>query len=174
MLRDRRWLLLFLILMIGVIIGAGLPLPRVSQPTRAQEQLSSSDPNRVFINGNGVADSSKHPPIPWERFTLFASNDQRRSFKVVPPGKTLVLTDIMYNTRLVRQNLTVNFAKVTPDDKTHTLFQIYLKPGEQEETHLCTGYAIPSGYGLGAWTNAGLDPEQWVHIAITGYLIDER
>ena len=173
MLRNRRWLLPVLILMTGVIIGGRLQLPQVTQPTRAQDQPSSPDPNRVFINGNGVADSSKHPPIPWERFTLFASNDQQRSFKVVPPGKTLVVTDIMYNTRLVRQNLTVNLAKVTPNDKTQTLFQIYLKPGEQEETHLCTGYAIPAGYGLGAWTNAGLEPEQWVHIAISGYLIDE-
>jgi hypothetical protein len=57
-------------------------------------------------------------------------------------GKSFIVTDIMYNTRLVRQNLTVNFARVTPDDKTDTLFQVYLTPGLQHETHLCTGYAV--------------------------------
>jgi hypothetical protein len=87
-------------------------------------------------------------------------------------GKSFIVTDIMYNTRLVRQNLTVNFARVTPDDKTDTLFQVYLTPGLQHETHLCTGYAVASGYGLGAWTNADLEPEQFVHISVSGYLID--
>lgn len=169
---SRGWLLLVLALIIGVLIGAGLAPLRMFQATQAHQQESKPDPNRIFVNGNGVADSSKSPPILWERFTLFAANDQQRSFKVVPVGRSFIVTDIMYNTRLVRQNLTVNFAKVTPDDKTHTLFQVYLTPGQQHETHLCTGYAIPSGYGLGAWTNAGLEPQQFVHIAVSGYLID--
>ena len=154
----------------GFVVGATLQMS-ASQSAKAQEV---NDADRVVIHGNGVADSSKKPPIPWERFTLFASNAPSNSFKVVPPGKRFILTDIMYNTRLVRENLTVNFARVTPDDKTQTLFQVYLKPSGQDETHLCTGYAIPSGHALGAWTNAGLEPNQWVHIAVTGYLIDER
>jgi hypothetical protein len=91
----------------------------------------------------------------------------------VPPGKKFIVTDIMYNTRLARQELTVNFGKVYPEDKAWILFQIYLKPGGQEETHLCTGYEIQSGYGLGAWTNAGLEPDQVINIAVTGYLIDQ-
>jgi hypothetical protein len=166
--------LMFLVLMliIGVMLGAGLTPPRISQASQAREQDAKSDANRIFVNGRGVADSSKRPPEHWERFTLIASNDQRSSFKVVPAGKSFIVTDILYNVRLVRQHLTVNFARVTPDDKTDTLFQIYLTPGQQHETHLCTGYAIPSGYGIGAWTNAGLEPEQFVHIAVTGYLID--
>jgi hypothetical protein len=163
-------LILVLAVGVGFAMGATLQMSTL-QSTKAQE-VNGAD--RVLIHGNGVADSSKRPPIPWERFTLFASNAPRNSFKVVPPGKTFIVTDIMYNTRLVRQNLTVNFARVTPDDKTQTLFQVYLNPGGQEETHLCTGYAIPSGHALGAWTNAGLEPDQWVHIAVAGYLIDER
>ena len=169
---NRGWLLIVLTLIIGVVVGEALAPLRMAQSTQAHEQESKSDPNRIFVNGNGVADSSKSPPELWERFTLFASNDQTRSFKVVPAGKSFIVTDIMYNTRLIRQNLTVNFAKITPDDKTHAFFQVYLTPGQQHETHLCTGYAVPSGYGLGAWTNAGLDPEQYVHIAVSGYLID--
>lgn len=168
----RTKLLLVLALLIGFASGALLHFEPATQVTQAQALFSNAE-NRILISGNGAANSSKRPPIPWERFTLYPSNAQRSSFKVVPAGKTFILTDIMYNTRLARQELTVNFAKVNPEDKTWTLFQIYLKPGGQEETHLCTGYAIPSGYGLGAWTNAGLEPDQVVQIAVTGYLIDQ-
>jgi hypothetical protein len=168
---TRGWLLLGLALIIGVMMGGGLAPLRMSA-TQAHEQELKSDANRIFINGYGVANSSKRPPDLWERFTLFASNDQTRSFKVVPPGKTFIVTDIQYNTRLIRQNLTVNFAKVNPDDKTLLFFQVYLTPGQPHETHLCTGYAIPAGWGIGAWTNAGLEPEQFVHIAVSGYFID--
>src|SRR6185436_2104408 len=149
-----RKLLLLLALLIGFVCGALLHFMPATQVTQAQAQFNNAE-NRILISGNGDANSSRRPPIPWVRFTLYPSNAQRSSFKVVPPGKTFILTDIMYNTRLARQELTLNFAKVNPDDKTWTLFQIYLKPGGQEETHLCTGYAIPSGYGLGAWTGAG-------------------
>jgi len=168
----RRTLLLVLALLFGFASGALVHFEPDTQVTQAQGQFSNSD-NRILIHGNGVANSSKRPPIPWERFSLYPANAQRSSFKVVPPGKTFIVTDVMYNTRLARQELTVNFGKVTPEDKTWTLFQIYLKPGGQEETHLCTGYAIPAGYGLGAWTNAGLEPDQVVQIAVTGYLIDQ-
>lgn len=175
--KNRSRLFLVLAFVIGAGLGCVLPLLMMSQATRAQETQSKPDQNRIFVNGQGIADSSKTPPtnpeMPFDRFTLFASNQQRRSFKVVPPGKTLIVTDIMYNTRLARQNLTVNFAKITPEDKSQLFFQIYLSPGGQEETHLCTGYAIPAGWGVAAWTNAGLEPEQIVHIAITGYLIDD-
>ncbi len=164
--------LLVLALLIVFTCGALLHFKPATPVTQAQSQSNNSD-NRILISGNGDAKSSRRPPIPWERFTMYPANAQRSSFKVVPPGKTFVLTDIMYNTRLARQELTVNFAKVNPDDKTWTLFQIYLKPGGQEETHLCTGYSIPSGYGLGAWTNAGLEPDQVIQIAVTGYLIDQ-
>ena len=174
---SRVKLFLVLAFVMGVGLGCVLPLLLTSQSTQAQETQSKPDQNRIFVNGNGVADSSKSPPkdgeVPWERFTLFASNEQRSSFKVVPPGKTLIVTDVMYNTRLIRQNLTVNFARITPDDKSQMLFQIYLGPGGQEETHLCTGYAIPAGHGVGAWTNAGLEREQIVQIAVTGYLVDD-
>lgn len=177
MCKSRVNLFLVLAFVTGVGLGCALLLLLTSQATQAQETQSKPDENRIFVNGNGVADSSKSPPkdseVPWERFTLFASNEQRRSLKVVPPGKTLIVTDFMYNTRLIRQNLTVNVGKITPDDKSQMLFQIYLSPGGQEQTHLCTGYAIPGGYGVGAWTNAGLEREQIVQIAITGYLIDD-
>jgi hypothetical protein len=140
----------------------------LTQPALAQAQEKQTDqvPGRILIHGVGEADSSKRSPTPWERFTLGGS------IKVVPPGKTFVLTDMMYTTRGVTQNLTVNLGRVSPQNTTHTFLQVDFEPGESKETHLCTGYVVPSGHGLAAWTNAGLAPEQRVHIAFTGYLID--
>jgi hypothetical protein len=144
--------------------------------TRAQEQ-TNPDSNRILVHGFGNANSSERPP--GQQFTLTAANAPQRSFKTVPAGKTFILTDMMYNGRGVRQNLTVNLAKgkLLPE-KTDVpyvadiLLQTNMKPGESAETHLCTGYAFPSGYSVMAWTNAGLEPDQWVNVTVTGYLID--
>jgi hypothetical protein len=166
--RKIQVLLLLLVAGVSFISGATvrdlLPLTHLA---RAQEGVNKEAPGgKVLIHGVGMADSSRRPPVMWERFTLGSSK------KVVPPGKVFVLTDMMYTTRGVKQNLTVNIGRVSPEDKTHTLLQVDFQPGESKETHLCTGYVIPPGYGLAAWTNAGLEPEQRVHIAFTGYLID--
>jgi hypothetical protein len=150
----------------------------VLQLSRAQEQVGNARDNKILVQGHGVASSAKTPP--GEQFTLIASDAPLRAFKVVPPGKTFVLTDMMYNARGVRQDLTVNLANgyeamKGPDStpKANILLQMYLKPGESQATHLCSGYVIPSGNSVRAWTNAGLKPDQWVQIAVTGYLIDE-
>jgi hypothetical protein len=146
--------------------------------THAQEP-ASPDANRILVHGYGTAKSTEQPP--GEQFTLIASTSPQRSFKTVPPGKTFVLTDMMYNARGVNENLTVNLAKgkLIPDKTpfpyvADIVLQMYLKPGESQETHLCTGYVFPSGYSVMAWTNAGLQPNQWVQVAVSGYLIDER
>jgi hypothetical protein len=39
--------------------------------------------------------------------------------------------------------------------------------------HLCSGYVIPSGHALVAFTNAAIEPEQYVSVSVTGYLADE-
>jgi hypothetical protein len=144
--------------------------------TRAQEQ-TNPDSNRILVHGYGNANSAEKPP--GQQFTLIAANAPQRSFKTVPAGKTFILTDMMYNGRGVRQDLTVNLAKgkLLPE-KTDVpyvadiLLQTYMKPGESAETHLCTGYAVPSGYSVMAWTNAGLEANQWVNVTVNGYLID--
>jgi hypothetical protein len=89
------------------------------------------------------------------------------------------MTDMSYNGRGVRRDLTVNLANgyiatETPETppKADILLQVDLKPGEITETHLCSGYVIPSGNAVMAWTNWGLEPGQFVHITVTGYLID--
>ncbi len=167
--KSQKVLLLILVAGVSFIGGATFQsLFPITRPALAQAEEKRADevPGKVLIHGVGEADSSKRRPTPWERFTLGGSK------KVVPPGKTFVLTDMMYTTRGVTQNLTVNLGRVSPENTTHTLLQVDFAPGESKETHLCSGYVIPSGYGLAAWTNAGLAPEQKVHIAFTGYLIE--
>ena len=161
---------------------ATVPLMRVARGRgrrRARGQSAAGDADRIIVHGYGSANSAEPPP--GQQFTLIASNAPNRSFKVVPPGKTFILTDMVYNARGVSQNLTVNLAngRLSPEmaEKPYTadiLLQTYLKPGEGAETHLCTGYVIPSGHSVMAWTNAGLEPGQWVQVAVTGYLIDAR
>ena len=175
---SRKLYTLSLLLAMAVASVAGATLTEFSGG-RVQGQPDDVSADRILVHGYGNANSAEQPP--GQQFTLIASNAPNRSFKVVPPGKTFILTDMVYNARGVRQNLTVNLAngKLTPEiqGKPYTadiLLQTYLKPGEGAETHLCTGYVIPSGHSVMAWTNAGLEPGQWVQVAVTGYLIAER
>jgi hypothetical protein len=173
---SKKLYCLFLLLAVVVAFVAGTTLAGFSVG-RAQGQAGADVSDKILVHGYGNANSSETPP--GQQFTLIASNAPNRSFKVVPPGKTFILTDMVYNARGVRQNLTVNLAngRLTPErpDKPFTadiLLQTYLKPGEGAETHLCTGYVIPAGHSVMAWTNAGLEPGQLVQVAVTGYLID--
>lgn len=163
--------------LLAIAFISGAALTQLSG-SHAQDQ-PNADANKILVHGYGQANSSEKPP--GQQFTLIASNAPQRSFKVVPPGKTFILTDMVYNARGVNEMLTVNLAKgkLTPDipEKPYVadiLLQTYIKPTETQETHLCTGYVIPSGHSVMAWTNFGLQPNQWVQVAVTGYLIDEK
>lgn len=168
----RSWLI---ILALGVGLGMGLMLNSNSsfQAARAQDSVNAAKPDGILVRGHGRAISSLRPP--GEQFTFIASNAPRSSFKVVPPGKKFMLTDVMYETQLsVRQTLTVNIAIANPSANTHDiLFQVSLDPGKSDQVHLCSGYEIPSGNTLVAFTNAGLTPEQYVSVSVTGYLADQ-
>jgi hypothetical protein len=86
-----------------------------------------------------------------------------------------VLTDVMYIAQgNVRQDVAVNIADANPANQTHKiLFQVWISPGKSDEVHLCSGYVIPSGHALVAFTNAGIEPEQYISASVTGYLADE-
>lgn len=152
---------------IGMLVGFALNHLPFFQTAYAQE------PGQLLVQGHGRAISSLRPP--GEQFTLIASNAPQRSFKVVPAGKKFVLTDVMYISQgSVRQDVTVNIANAHPANQTHgILFQVRISPGESDDVHLCSGYVIPSGHALVAFTNAGLEPEQYVSVSVTGYLADE-
>jgi hypothetical protein len=151
----------------GLLAGYSLNHFLPVRPAFAQE------PGRILVQGRGRAISSLKPP--GEQFILNAENDPARSFKDVPAGKKFVLTDAVYIAQgSVRQGLTVNVADARPENGTDAiLFQVRISPGESHEVHLCSGYVIPSGHALAAWTNAGLEPGQYVSISVTGYLADE-
>ncbi|MFL6333258.1 MAG: hypothetical protein ACJ754_07960 [Pyrinomonadaceae bacterium] len=152
---------------VGLVAGFALNHFLPIRPVLAQQ------PGKILVQGHGRGVSTLKPP--GEQFTLTAENDPRRSFKVVPAGKKFVLTDAVYVAQgSVREDLTVNVAAAQPASGTSSiLFQVRISPGESHEVHLCSGYVIPSGHALAAWTNAGLAPEQYVSVSVTGYLADE-
>lgn len=168
----KSWLV---ILLLGAGFAFGLLLSSTFSVRSAEAQgtANSEETNKLPVQGHGRAISSLRPP--GEQFTLALSNDSQTTFNVVPKGKKFVLTDAMYNAQgSVRQTLTVNIADAMPEQqKQSILFQVTISPGESDQVHLCTGYVIPSGHALVAYTNAGLAPEQYVSISVTGYLADE-
>jgi hypothetical protein len=159
--------LMALALVVGAAVGFALNHITNSQSVYAQQS------ERLLVQGHGRAISSLKPP--GEQLTLIASNAPQRSFKVVPAGKKFVLTDVMYIAQgSVRQDVTVNIGDANPANQTHAiLFQVRISPGESDEVHLCSGYTIPSGHALVAFTNAAIEPEQYVSVSATGYLADE-
>jgi hypothetical protein len=168
----RLWLT---ILSLGVGLGIGLMLNHNStlHSAHAQDTVNAEQSNKILIQGQGRAISSLKPP--GEQFTLTALNSPQSSFKIIPPGKKFVLTDVIYETQgSVQLELTVNIAKANAVANTHDiLFQVHLKPGKSDQVHLCSGYVIPAGNTLVAFTNAGLAPEQYVSVSVTGYLANQ-
>jgi hypothetical protein len=170
---QRRKLMLrkssFTLLALGAGVLIGVAFSRIPTP----QTVSAQGVEQILVQGHGRANSSTKPPAA-EQFTLSASNASRASFKVVPAGKKFVLTDVMYIAqRSVRQGVVVNIAKASADTQTQDiLFQVKLEPGESDKVSLCSGYVIPAGKALVAFTNANLEPEQYVSVAVTGYLID--
>ena len=155
------------LLAVGLTAGFALNELLAAPPAFAQES------GKILVKGQGRAISSLHPP--GEHFTLTAENEPRLPFKAVPAGKKFVVTDAVYIAQgSVRQELTVNLGDAHAEHgTTGILFQVRISPGESQEVHLCSGFVIPSGHSLAAWTNAGLMPEQYVSVAVTGYLADE-
>jgi hypothetical protein len=166
------------ILTLGIGMGVGFTVSRSTLRSASAQELT-----QILVRGHGRAISSLKPHDS-EKFPLYAADASRSSFTVVPAGKKFVLTDVMYIAQgSVRQNLVVNIATASPSTQRskeprsefgHSiLFQVTLSPRESNQVHLCSGYIIPAGSSLIAFTNAGLEPEQYVSVAVTGYLTSE-
>ena len=131
----------------------------------------------IIIRAFGTANSSDRP----EDHKVFAvySEDHQPGLYVVPQGKKLVITDMMFDARYTQQDLVINLAQRNDErdsrgyKKHESIQQVSLKVGESKEIHLCTGYVIASGNSIVGWTNAGLKPKQLVLMNFTGYLVDE-
>jgi hypothetical protein len=157
---------LFLALIFGFLIGK-LAVPRTALAQNAPQV------NQVLVHGHGRAVSRLAPP--GERIELIPSTTPQRSFTVVPAGKKFVLTDVMYEAQVsVRQPVPVNIGNANPSAGKHEiLFQFIVDPMKSDQVHLCTGYVVPAGNSLVAFTGHGPEPDQFVSIAVTGYLVDQ-
>ena len=154
-------------------IGFGLIAGLLAGYTLTARTAPAQDGYQMLVDGHGRANSSLRPP--GEPFLLSLATTPGRSFREVPRGKKLILTDVMYIAQgSLRQDATVNIASANAARQTHEiLFQVRISPNESDDVHLCSGYVIPAGHSLVAFTNAGLAPDQYVSIAVTGHLADQ-
>jgi hypothetical protein len=163
------WLITVSLLLGGMF---GLLVGRLATPRTALAQ-DAFQLNRILVHGHGRAVSRLAPP--GERIELIPSTTPQRSFTVVPDGKKFVLTDVMYDAQVsVRQPVPVNIGNANLSAGRHEiLFQFIVDPMKSDQVHLCSGYVIPTGNSLVAWTGYGPEPEQYVSISVTGYLVDQ-
>lgn len=168
---SKNSLLIGVSLIIGLVVG--LSFTHFPQSRAALAQSTATQSNQVLVQGHGRAVSRLAPP--GEKVELISSTTPQRSFTVVPAGKKFVLTDVMYQAQVsVRQPVPVNIGNANLSAGKHdVLFQFIVDPMKSDQVHLCSGYVIPAGNSLVAWTSYGAEPEQFVSIAVTGYLADQ-
>lgn len=156
---------------VAAVVGLIIGIVAGSTATGRTSRVSSVP--QLLVDGDGRANTSWRPP--GETFLLNVRTPPRQTFTVVPAGKKFILTDVVYIAQgSLRQTITINIASANPQRQTHDiLFQVRISPGESDDVHLCSGYVIPSGHSLTAFTNAGPTPDQLVSIAVTGHLADE-
>lgn len=160
-------------LVLGLFGGFLLNRLPTSLTARAQNTINPAQSNQILVHGNGRAVSRL--AAPGELISLIPSTTPQRSFTVVPAGKKFVLTDVIYQAQVsVHQPVTVNIASANlPAGKHEILFQVTVEPMTSEQVHVCSGYVIPAGNSLVAYTGYGPEPEQYVSISVTGYLVDQ-
>jgi len=131
---------------------------------------SAQEPDRSLAKGYGRASSSlRLTQAEWFRLTLPGTPE--RTIQVIPPGRMFVLTDVMFTPQQsVREDVVVNIGLARADQPPRGLFQVKIGPNDSHDIHLCSGYEVPEGYGLVAYTGASAQPEQFVSIAVTGYI----
>jgi len=167
---SRNSWLIILALGLGLLGGFLVNRLPISLTARAQ---NANNQTQILVHGNGRAVSRLAPP--GEKISLIPSTTPQRSFTVVPERKKFVLTDVMYQAQVsVHEPMTVNIANANLPAGTHDiLFQVTVEPMKSEQVHVCSGYVIPAGNSLVAYTGLGPGPDQYVSISVTGYLVDQ-
>jgi hypothetical protein len=170
---SKNFWTLIAALVLGVCGGFLLNRLPTSLRVQAQNAINPAQSNQILVRGNGRAVSRLAPP--GEQISLIPSNTPQRSFTVVPAGKKFILTDVVYQPQAsVHQPVTVNLGNANLSAGRHDiLFQFTVEPMKSDQVHLCSGYTIPAGNSLVAWTGHGPEPEQFVSISVTGYLVDQ-
>jgi hypothetical protein len=127
--------------------------------------------NKLRVEGHGRAYTSWEPSEA-EKIIFSTKNESEKSFNVIPEGKKLILTDVVYNPQgSVKQNITVNLSESGQGNSI--MFQIKVSPDKSEVVNFCSGYTIDSGKSVKAYTDTNAKDGQYISISVTGYLIDE-
>lgn len=156
-------------------IGLGLWVKENGIVSNAIAQESRQTSEKQLLRGEGRANTSwKVPNHTKEPFTILTS--PQSSFSIIPKDKNYVLTDVVFHPQQsVHQTVTVNISLLDPTKQyVSILFQTKVNPNESETVNFCSGYVVPAGYSLVAYTGAGYQPEQYVSISFSGYLEDAR
>lgn len=172
----EKFCLATLAILVGLVSGFLLNRLPTSQPVYAQDSVNVKDESeKILVEGSGIANSSLRPPKEHMSRYFTLQHSPQSSFKIIPKGKRFVLTDIMLHPQgSVKQAITINIARANPVAETgDIMLQVSIEPSKSEQVHLCSGYVIPSGHALVAWTNAGIELRQFVSVSVTGYLEDE-
>lgn len=158
----------------GLALGLWLKEIHFAQTTLAQER-SLQESDKQLLRGYGRANTSwRVPNHTKEPLTILTS--PQSSFQVIPSKKNYILTDVVFHPQQsVHQTITVNISLLDPSKQYVTiLFQTKVEPNDSKVVNFCSGYAVPAGYSLVAYTGAGYEPEQYVSISFSGYLEEAK
>jgi hypothetical protein len=162
MTRRTAW-----VLALGFVAGA------LGGHTTAVQTSAGVAQERVLVEGHGRANTSLR--VPGEEFTFKFGGDAGPSFRIVPRGKLLILTDLMYVAQgSLKEDVVVNVSSRYAGRPPSILLQTSVAPRQSRDVHLCYGYVIPEGHSVVSYTGASTAPGQFVSLAVTGYLVDAR
>ena len=126
----------------------------------------------VQVAGHAVAESGGAGTVATVQWLPEFSNSV---FQVVPAGKKLVLTDILYNPqRDVDAPHTINVAEMNPEGSRRIIIQFIVPPGATQQVHFHTGHVIEPGKQLVVYTDANPPAGQHFSVALNGYLARVR
>lgn len=160
---------LTIILLFGICLGFFIQ-NNFKSTVVASGNESAPDTEKILVVGHGRAITTGGEVADAEKFRFAPKNKMGEYFDVVPKGKKLVITDVIYiPQRSVKQNGIV----INLNNGYGILFQAMVSPNDGGDIHLCTGYEIDSGKSLFAYTDATSKQGQYISISVTGYLTSE-
>ncbi|MGD1993785.1 MAG: hypothetical protein PVI59_11380 [Anaerolineae bacterium] len=126
----------------------------------------------IQVEGHAVAESGGAGTIATVQWLPEFSNS---TFQVVPTGRKLILTDILYNPqRDVNAPHTINVAEMNPEGSRRIIIQFIVPPGATQQVHFHTGYVIEPGKKVVVYTDANPPAGQHFSIALNGHLARAR
>jgi hypothetical protein len=157
--------------------------PLVVQTTEVADLTTGVQTQKGSKGDQAMYDESKH--VPAFGYTSMGTAGGANSnavfwrsdigdFQVVPPGKTLTITDVLLNPELnVTAPHPVYLSNVWPDGTSVDFFQLLAQPVATQQAHFLTGHLIESGHTVLASTP--IPPPsgqygQYMNVWLNGYL----